>query len=143
MKYILVLFLFISPNLKAQKFALLDERFTEPVTYTNIISAADKISHLFPVEKKRLPEFIKVLEQIEKDLSSKSILKRVSDYEVGCIKFTGHLISLAREQRIDYVITSTCDNIKIDMHLTDAKTSNANNAFFIHTWIKYIEQHSN
>ena len=48
-------------------------------------------------------------------------------------------IMLAAGERIDYVITSTCDNVKISMHLSDAKLSNESNAFFIKTWIKYIE----
>ncbi len=41
-------------------------------------------------------------------------------------------------RRIDYVLTSNCDGVKVTMHLCDAKLSNANNAYFVKTWIKYI-----
>jgi hypothetical protein len=37
------------------------------------------------------------------------------------------------------VLTSTCDGIKVSMHLVDAKINNENNAYFVNTWIKYIK----
>ena len=141
MKYIfLVLFFFSTAAVKAQKFALLDEHFAEPVRYANTITSADKFNHLFPVEKKALPAFIKILSQIEKKLSSKKPIEKIEQYDLGCIKFTGSLLSLAAGQKVDYVITSTCDNVKVSMHLCNGRNSNATNAFFINTWIKYIEE---
>jgi len=143
MKYFLLVFLFLSASAaKAQKFALLDEQFAEPVRYANTITSADKFNHLFPVEKKELPAFIKVLSQIEKKLSSKKSIEKIEQYELGCIQFSGSLLSLASGQKVDYVITSTCDNVKISMHLCNGRNSNTTNAFFINTWIKYIEEGS-
>jgi hypothetical protein len=143
MKYIFLVLLFFSTvAVKAQKYALLDEHFTEPVKYANTVTSADKFHHLFPVEKKTLPAFIKILTQIEKKLSSNKPIERVEQYELGCVKFSGSLLSLASGQRVDYVITSTCDNVKVSMHLCNARNSNATNAFFINTWIKYIEENS-
>jgi len=143
MKYIFFILLFFSTAVsKAQKIALLDEHFTEPVRYTNTVTSADKFNHLFPVEKKELPAFIKILTQIEKKLSSNKPIEKVEQYELGCIKFSGSLLSLASGQRVDYVITSTCENVRISMHLCNGRNSNATNAFFINTWIKYIEEDS-
>ena len=142
MKYFLFfLLLFAAATIKAQKFALLDKHLAEPVKYTNTITSVDKFNGLFPVEKKLLPQFIKVLEEIENELSPKGPLGEAKQFEMGCIKFTGIIIPLAAGERMDYVITSTCDNVKISMHLCDAKISNANNAFFIQTWIKYIQSY--
>ena len=142
MKYFLLFpFLFAAATMNAQKFALLDKQLAEPVKYSNTITTADKVHELFPVEKKMLPHFIKALEEIEKKLSSKAPFGEVKQYEIGCINFRGLKVSLASEERMDYVITSTCDNIKISMHLSDAKLSNASNAFFIKTWIQYIQSY--
>jgi len=141
MKYIFFILLFFSmAAAKAQKFALLDEPFTEPVRYANTVTSADKFNHLFPVEKKDLKAFIRILSEIEKKLSSNKPIEKLEQYELGCIKFSGSLLSLAAGQRVDYVITSTCDKVKIFMHLCNGRNSNATNAFFINTWIKYIEE---
>ncbi|MEO8861298.1 MAG: hypothetical protein ABI358_07735 [Ginsengibacter sp.] len=140
MKYILlVLFTCAFGNSQAQKFALLDMRLADPIKYSNTITSNDKFNRLFPVEKKILPEFIKALEEIEKRLSTKVPIKELKQYEMGCIKFRGVIVPLNTGQRIDYVITSTCDNVKIAMHLSDAKLSNATNGFFVKTFIKYIK----
>ena len=140
MKYILVLFLLLGTfAAKAQKYALLDQRFIQPVKYTDVVTSTDKFNHLFPVEKKMLPEFIKTLKEINVRLMSKKSYENVRQYEMGCIKFVGHLISLGSGPRIDYVITSTCSDVKISMHLCTAQQTNSNNAYFIRTWIQYIE----
>lgn len=140
MKYFLFfLLLFVAAKIKAQKYALLDEHFAVPVKYSNTITSNDKFNDLFPVEKKMLPQFIIILEEIERKLSSKEALGEAKQYEMGCIKFTGIIVPLATGERMDYVITSNCDNVKISMHLCDAKLKNAMNAFFIKTWIKYIQ----
>ncbi len=140
MKYSLLFFLLLSCNgLIAQKFALLDEQFNRPIKYTNTITPVDKYDHLFPVEKKMLPEFIKTLKKIEKMLSSNRLFGTATQYKVGCVTFTGRVSSLEIGERIDYFINSGCDNINITMHLSTAKVSNESNAFFIRTWIEYIE----
>lgn len=141
MKQIL-LFIFllsIATAPKAQKYALLDQHIAAPVKYTEKVTSADKFSNFFPVEKKRIPEFLKALKEIEGRLISPPPFGKIKEYEIGCIKFTGRAIMLAAGERIDYVITSTCDRVGISMHLSDAKLSNKSNAFFIKTWIKYIE----
>jgi len=141
-KNLLLFFLFlVAAEARAQKYALLDQHIAEPVKYTNAVTSGDKFNDLFPVEKKLLPEFLKALEEIENKLSSTPPFGTIKEYEIGCIKFTGREIMLGAGERIDYVITSTCDNVRISMHLSDAKLSNKGNAFFIKTWIKYIESY--
>ena len=140
MKYILLLFLLHSACVtSAQKYVLLDQHLAEPVKYSNTVTSADEFNDFFPVEKKHLPEFLKALHEIENKLSSKPPFGKIKDYEIGCVKFTGRVIMLAAGERIDYVLVSTCDNVRISMHLSDAKLGNESNAYFIKTWIKYIE----
>jgi len=139
---LLLLFLFsFAAVTKAQKYVLLDQHMAEPVKYSNTITSADKFNDLFPVEKKLVPEFLKALEEIENKLSSKPPFGKIKDYEIGCIRFTGRAIMLAAGERIDYVITSSCEDVRISMHLSDAKLSNKGNAFFIKTWIQYIKSY--
>ena len=126
---------------RAQKYALLDQHIAEPVKYSNTVTSVDKFNDRFPVEKKLVPEFLKALEEIEGKLSSKPPFGKIKDYEIGCIQFTGRAIMLATGERIDYVITSSCDDVRISMHLSDAKLSNKGNAFFIKTWIQYIRSY--
>ncbi len=140
MKYfLLITLIFASVSIKAQKYVLLDKRIAQPITYSNTITTADKLNGLFPVEKKSLKQFVEVLEEIAEKLTITGHLGEAKQYEIGCTKFTGLTVPLARGDRLDYVLTSTCDNVKISMHLSDAKISNASNAYFINTWIKYIE----
>ena len=143
MKFFLLFFiLFGSVNCEAQKYALLDEHLAQPVIYSNTVTTTDKFNGFFPVEKKMLPQFINTLEEIESKLSSKGgPLGEAKQYEVGCAKFSGITVRLASEARLDYVLTSSCDNVKISMHLCDAKISNASNVYFIKTWIKYIQSY--
>jgi len=139
---LLLLFLFsFAAVTKAQKYVLLDQHMAEPVKYSNTITSADKFNDLFPVEKKLVPEFLKALEEIENKLSSKPPFGKIKDYEIGCIRFTGRAIMLAAGERIDYVITSSCEDVRISMHLSDAKLSNKGNSFFIKTWIQYIKSY--
>ncbi|HSQ43841.1 MAG TPA: hypothetical protein VLM16_02520 [Ginsengibacter sp.] len=143
MKQILLLvflFSFVAVT-KAQKYALLDQHLASPVKYANTVTTEDKFADFFPVEKKYIPQFLKALKEIESRLSSTSPFGKAKQYEMGCIKFTGTVIMLAAGERVDYVISSTCDGVKISMHLSDAKLSNKSNAFFIKTWIKYIESY--
>lgn len=141
MKYLLFcLLLVIAEIAPAQKYALLDERFEKPVKFTNSITAQDKFEHYFPVERKMIPRFIKALKEIENKISSTtSPMGNLKQYEMGCVSFTGRIVLIAGVEKMDYMITSFCDNQQISMHLCRAKASNAVNAFFIKTWIKYIE----
>jgi hypothetical protein len=135
------IFLFIcaANQSQAQKYILLDKAMSQPAFYTNQISVSEKSKGFFPVEKKELPKFIQALEEIAKRLSSKKIEGKAKQYQIGCIKFTGDAFPLASGERLDYVLTSTCDGIKVSMHLVDAKINNENNAYFVNTWIKYIK----
>ncbi|HEV8082894.1 MAG TPA: hypothetical protein VGP55_06820 [Chitinophagaceae bacterium] len=141
MKYFLFIFFagFLSTSSYGQRFALLDTKLAQPITYSDHITQTDKFNGLFPVEKKLLPEFIKALEEISQKLGSHERIGNAKQYQIGCAKFTGLTVSLASGDRLDYVITSICGGIKISMHLSDAKSGNAMNAFFINTWIKYIK----
>jgi hypothetical protein len=142
MKFFLFFFAFlVSVNCSAQKYALLDQHLAQPVIFTDKITSTDKFNDLFPVEKKMLPQFIDALQEIENKLSTKRPFGKAKQYEVGCAKFTGIAVPLAAEERLDYVLTSTCDNVKISMHLCDAKISNGSNIYFIKTWIKYIQSY--
>ncbi|MEP7250950.1 MAG: hypothetical protein ABI683_01180 [Ginsengibacter sp.] len=140
MKYfLLILSSFFIFSVQAQKFALLDKRLAQPIKYTDHVTQTDKFDGFFPVEKKSLTQFLTALEEISKKLETKGPLGTVKQYKIGCTKFTGLTVSLASGARLDYVITSECGDIKVSMHLSNAKISNANNAFFINTWIKYIK----
>lgn len=142
MKYFLLLLFCIGAfTAKAQKYVLLDQHLAQPVSYTDKVTSADNFNDLFPVEKKLLPQFIQTLEDIVATLSKKDHLGEAKQYEMGCTKFTGLTVPLASGDRLDYVLTSDCDNVKITMHLSDAKIKNVNNAFFIQTWIKYIKSY--
>lgn len=141
MKYFVLIALTLATAIhsQGQKYVLLDKRMVQPISYGNTITSADKFNGLFPVEKKFLNQFVKVLEEISKKLSGSGPLEKPKEYEIGCIKFIGNIVPLATGERLDYVITSTCENVKISMHLSDAKLRNASNAYFINTWIKYIK----
>ena len=121
-----------------QKYVLLDEAITEPAVYTDHLSDLDRFKNFFPVEVKDLPQFVNVLEQIIQRLNKKKFSGGVKNYTVGCTQFTGKAFPLASGERIDYVITSVCEQRKVTMHLCDARLSNSNNAYFVQTWIKYI-----
>ncbi|MEO6838010.1 MAG: hypothetical protein ABI261_00095 [Ginsengibacter sp.] len=139
MKYFFTfLFTFTAFQGNAQKYILLDKALSQPAFYSNSISVTEKFKGFFPVEKKEIGRFISALEEISKRLSSKKISGKAKQYLIGCVRFAGVEIPLASGDRLDYVITSTCENVKITMHLCDAKINNANNAYFINTWIKYI-----
>ena len=140
MRYFLLVFLSLAlSNSKGQKFALLDKRLAQPVIYTDHVSQTDKFNGFFPIEKNLLPQFLNALEEISQKLATKGPIGKAKQYQIGCTKFTGLTISLASGDRLDYVITSSCGDIKVSMHLSDAKISNENNAFFINTLVKYIK----
>ena len=136
--FLLIFFSLFLVSTQAQKYALLDKRLAQPIRYTDHVTQTDKFNGFFPVETAQIPRFLKALEEISQKLSTKGPLGDAKQYQIGCTKFTGITVSLAAGDRLDYVITSNCGDIKVSMHLSDAKISNANNAFFINTWIKYI-----
>jgi hypothetical protein len=140
MKYLFILvFICATSAGKAQKYILLDESISQPAVYTDHLSELNKYKKFFPIEVKDLPQFVSVLQQIVQRLKEKKLTNEVRNYTVGCSQFTGKAFPLTSGERIDYVLTSTCDGKKVTMHLCDAKLSNANNAYFVETWIKYIQ----
>lgn len=139
MKYFFILVLICTAFItKAQKYMLLDETISQPVVYTNHLSDMEQYKKFFPVEVKYLPQFLEVLQKIVNRLDEMSVTGNIKNYQVGCAQFSGRVFPLASGERIDYILTSDCESIKVVMHLCDAKLTNANNAYFVKTWIKYI-----
>ncbi|MEO8824185.1 MAG: hypothetical protein ABI366_11505 [Ginsengibacter sp.] len=139
MKYLFILVLICTAFItKAQKYMLLDETISEPAVYTNNLSEMGKYRKYFPVEVKYLPQFLEVLQKIVNRLDEKSVTGNTKNFQVGCAQFSGRVFPLASGERIDYILTSDCEGIKVVMHLCDAKLTNANNAYFVKTWIKFI-----
>lgn len=146
MKYFIIISFLIFPATQlcyAQKYILLDRAISQPPFYSNKITVLEKYKGFFPVEKKNIQKFVEILEEISERLSSKKNSGKAKGYQIGCDKFTGHAVQLGAVERLDYVLTSTCDSIKITMHLCDSKLSNENNLYFINTWIKYIREAMN
>ncbi len=140
MKIFYTLFLsFFVLSASAQKYALIDQGFATPISFTNNLTAEKKVKGTFPVEKAHLQEFIKALEEIAAKLGSKEKMSPAKNYKMGCTTFHGRIVNLARGDRLDYVLKSTCDSYTAIMHLCDSRLSNESNAYFINTWLKYIK----
>lgn len=140
MKYIFILiFLCAVSATKAQKFILLDEAIAQPAVYTDHLSEMGRHKNFFPVETAHLPQFLDVLQKISNRLDEKNVTGSVKNYQAGCALFSGRGFPLASGERIEYILTSDCEGVKVTMHLCDAKLTNANNAYFVKTWIKYIK----
>ena len=140
MKYVFIfLFFCLSIQSEAQKYILLDKTFSQPAFYSNTISVSEKYKGFFPVETKSIDKFLEALEEIAERLSSKKITGKARNYQMGCTEFRGTAFPLATGERLDYMLISTCDDIRVSMHLVDAKINNENNAYFVKTWIKYIK----
>jgi hypothetical protein len=122
-----------------QKYILLDKTFSQPAFYSNTISVSEKYKGFFPVEKKDIQKFLEALQEIAEKLSAKKITGKAKNYQIGCTDFKGVAFPLASGERLDYTVISTCGDIKVSMHLVDAKLNNENNAYFVKTWIKYIQ----
>ena len=141
MKFILTMaiFLMATPTPVVKKYALLDKSMMKPVTYTTHYTTLDKNEGLFPIEKKHLNEFVKVLEIIAADLENPNRLKQARQFKIGCINFNGKLLALDRGDKLDYVISSTCAGFDVKVHLCDFNLTPENNLYFVKTWIKYIK----
>ena len=134
------LLIFLTGFTYSQKYVLIDKKMAQPLSYTNTVTLEHTYKNLFAVEKDKLPKFIAEVEKIAAILSDKKKPKpEAFDLNVGKTRFVGLKVPLASEERLDVVLTTDCDGTKVNMHLSDAKLSNANNAFFINTWVKYIK----
>ena len=111
-----------------------------PITYANKVTPEQTYRGIFPVEKKTIKKFIQELDKISKQLAGKLTKPDAFDFSVGCTAFRGIKVILKEEERLDIVLTTNCANSKILMHLSDSKSSNAKNAFYLNTWIKYIKE---
>lgn len=142
MKHLLLSFLLLIANAcAAQKYVLIDKKMSMPISYTNKVTLEQSYKNLFAVEKSKIRPFIAELEKIAAILSDKNKAKpETFDVIIGKTRIIGLKIPLAAEERLDVVISTDCDNTSVNMHLSDAKLSNANNAYFITTWIKYIKE---
>ena len=115
---------------------------TVPVTYADKITVTDDYKDLFAIEKKTAPDFLKEVKIIAAMLTDKKKLKpAIIDFTVGVTHFHGIKVTIANEDRMDIVLTSDCGDVKTSMHLSEAKSSNSTNAFFINTWVKYISSY--
>ena len=141
-KNLFAILLIISGFTYPQKYILIDKKMSLPLSYTNTVTLEHSYKNLFAVEKAKIHEFIAELEKIATLLSDNKQVKPGSiNFYVGKTKFTGLKVPLQTEERMDVVLTTDCDGTKSSMHLCDAKISNANNAFFINTWVKYIKSY--
>ena len=133
-------FLLISGVCYSQKYVLIDKKISQPVSYTNTVTLEHSYKNLFAVEKDKIHQFTAELEKIAAMLTDKKKPRpEAIDLYVGKTRFIGLKIPLSAEERFDIVLTTDCDGTKVSMHLSDAKISNASNAFFINTWVKYIK----
>ena len=141
MKHFIPLFaLLISNVCFSQKYVLIDKKMSSPVTYTNTVTLEHSYKNFFAVEKEKIHEFVAEMEKISAILTDKTKPKPDHlEMNIGKTKIVGVKIPLSAEERFDVVLTTDCDGTKVNMHLSDAKISNANNVFFINTWIKYIK----
>jgi len=123
----------------SQKYVLIDKKMSLPISYTNTVTVEHSYKNLFAVESDKLHKFVAEIEKIAAELTNiKKPLPETFDFNVGKTRFFALKVPLAKESRLDVVLTTDCDGTKITMHLSDAKISNASNAFFINTWAKYI-----
>ena len=141
MKYLLPAFLFLLTGFTySQKYALIDKSMSQPVSYTNTVTLQHSYKKLFAVEREKLPQFISEVEKILTILSDKQKAKpQTLEFYVGKTRFVGLKVPSSTEERLDVVLSTDCDGTKLYMHLSDSKISNANNVFFITTWLKYIK----
>lgn len=123
----------------AQKYALIDQTLSHPVRYMNEITAHDIREKVIPVEKKYLPEFLKALQIIKRELDNNPKEPKARNFQFGCTQITGMVAALARETRYNYVIKSDCDNLHTSFLICDVKLKNSLNSFIVGTWIKYLK----
>ncbi len=124
----------------SQKYVLLDTQMSVPVTYTDVVTLEHGYKNLFAVESDKIHQFIAAVEKIGTQLVNPNyLLPGRLNFDIGKTKFIGVKVPLIKENRMDIVLVTDCDGTKISMHLSDAKISNASNAFFINTWVKYIK----
>jgi hypothetical protein len=137
--FLYVGFILLSSVCSAQKYVLIDKTMSLPITYSNTITTEDNFKGYFPVEKIKINEFINEIDKIARLLTDSSTKKpEAFKFNVGSTTFNGLKVPLAAEERLDVTLTTEYGTSKISMHLSDPKISNASNAYFINTWLKYL-----
>ncbi len=130
--FLYVGFILLSSVCSAQKYVLIDKNMSLPVTYSNTITTEDNFKGYFPVEKIKINEFINEIDKIARILADSNRKKQEAfKYNIGNTTFNGLRVPLAVEERMDVTLTTEYGTSKITMHLSDAKISNASNAYFI------------
>lgn len=144
MKYFLPVFLLLLTGFTySQKYVLIDKTMAQPLTYTNKVTLEHSYKKMFAVERQQLPRFISEVEKILAMLTNKKKAKPESlEFYVGKTRFVGLKVPAKAEDRLDVVLSTDCDGTKLYMHLSDAKISNANNVFFINSWLRYIKSYA-
>lgn len=138
--FLFIIFLGITGICFSQKYVLLDKTMAQPISYTNTVTAQHTFNDLFVVEKDKINQFITEIERIAAKLTDKkNALPDVINFNLGRTKFFGVRVRNSKENRLDVVLTTNCEGVKVMMHLCDPQISNASNAYFIKTWIKYIK----
>ncbi|MDQ6755470.1 MAG: hypothetical protein M3004_00890 [Bacteroidota bacterium] len=138
-KFLPALLLMLCSFSYPQKYVLIDKKMALPLSYTNTVTIEHSYKNLFAVEHDKIHQFVTEVEKIAANLTDKKSKPEAIDFKIGQTHFFGVKVPLTTEERLDVVLTTNCDGTKIMMHLCDAKLSNANNAFFITTWVKYIK----
>ena len=143
MKYFLPAFLLLLTGFTySQKYVLIDKTMAQPLAYTNTVTLQHSYKKFFAVERDKLPRFITEVEKILAMLNDKKKAKPESlEFYVGKTRFVGLKVPTKAEERLDVVLSTDCDGTKLYMHLSDSKISNANNVFFINTWLRYIKSY--
>ena len=142
--FLYVVFVLFSSYCSAQKYVLVDKKMSLPVAYTNAVTVEDNFKGYFPIDKNKIKDFITEIEKIANLLSDPKQKKPEKiEFTIGTTTFHGLRVPLSAEERLDVVLTTNHETGKSTMHLSDAKISNANNAFFIHTWLKYLHSYIN
>ncbi len=140
MKYFLLLgFIFISTICTAQKYVLIDKRMNLPLAYTDNVTVEHNYKGYFAVEKTQVKHLIAEVEKIAQKLKPGQKVDDSFNFKVGNTSFVGLRIPLARDERYDVVLSTDCGELKSFMHLSDAKITNASNAYYINTWLKYLK----
>ena len=140
--FLYVGFILLSSVCFAQKYVLIDKTMSLPITYSNTITTEHNFKGYFPVEKIKINEFIYEIDKIARLLTdSKTKKPEAFNFNIGSTTFNGLKVPLAVEERLDVTLTTDYGTSKISMHLSDPKISNASNAYFINTWLKYLRSY--
>ena len=115
MKLFLPVFLLLISGIGySQMYVLIDKRISSPLSHTNAVTLEHNHKNLFPVENTQLRRFIFELEKISEFLTdTKQLEPQAFDFSIGNTRFVGLKVSLLKEERLDVVISTDCDGIKI------------------------------